>query len=279
MLKRTITTFAIIFVTIPICLLSHTWIYPIAFSIFALVGTYEMLGCVGTRRYWYISVPACLLAAASPLLCRLIQPQSVFVTVFASAMLLFMSYLLTVGVFSRGKLDAGEVFSSFAPLFYVIASFTAMVLLVDRPFGFYFLVIALYGPWISDVFAYLCGRFFGKHKLIPEVSPKKTVEGMVGGILFSVFFALVYGVVLTIFIDKIHSVSYFGLALAGAVVSAVSQVGDLIMSYIKRKYGVKDYGNCLPGHGGILDRFDSVLGVAPYMLLLTMFQEQLQFFA
>lgn len=279
MLKRTITTFAIIFVTIPICLLSHTWVYPIAMSLFALIGTYEMLGCVGTRRHWFISVPACFLAAVFPLVCRLIRQQSVFVTVFASVMLFFMSYLLTVGVFSRGKLDAGEVFASFAPLFYVIASFTSMVLLVDRPFGFYFLVITLYGPWISDVFAYLCGRFFGKHRLIPEISPKKTVEGMVGGIVFSALFSLVYGAVLILFIDKIQSVSFLGLALAGAVVSAVSQIGDLIMSYIKRKYGVKDYGSCLPGHGGILDRFDSVLGVAPYMLLLTLFQEYLQFFS
>lgn len=279
MLTRTITTFVIIFVTIPICLLSYTWVFPVAIALFALIGVYEMLGCVGTRRYLIISIPACLLAAAAPLLCRLIPEQNTFITLFASALFFFLSFLLTVGVFSRGKLDAETIFASFAPVFYVIASFTSLILLVDRPFGLYFLVLTLYGPWISDVFAYLCGRFFGKHKLIPEISPKKTVEGMVGGIVFSVVFALIYGLVLEWFIEDITSISYFGLALAGAVVSGVSQVGDLIMSYIKRKYGVKDYGTILPGHGGILDRFDSVLGVAPFMVLLTTFQEQLQFFA
>lgn len=279
MLQRTITALVIIAVTIPICLLSHTWVFPIAIALFALIGVYEMLGCVGTRRHLLVSVPACLIGAAAPIFCRLIGEQTSIISLLSAVMLFFLIFLLTAGVFSRGALDAEKIFASFAPVFYVIAAFSSLVILVDRPFGFYFLVLTLYGPWISDVFAYLCGRFFGKHKLIPEISPKKTVEGTVGGIVFSILFSLLYGFILRTFIDGISSVSYLGLGLAGGVVSAVSQVGDLIMSYIKRKYGVKDFGRLLPGHGGILDRFDSVLAVAPFMALLTSFEDYLQFFA
>ena len=153
------------------------------------------------------------------------------------------------------------------------------MLLANRPFGVYFVILTLFGPWVSDVFAYLTGRFLGKHKLIPSISPKKTVEGMIGGMVFTAVFTVLYGSLLMHIVDDVQTANYFPLAFAGAGLSAVAQIGDLIMSYIKRKYGIKDFGRLLPGHGGILDRFDSVLAVAPFMLLLTEFQDYLQFFA
>lgn len=110
--------------------------------------------------------------------------------------------------------------------------------------------------WGSDTFAYFAGVAFGKNKLIPEISPKKTIEGAIGGvlgsILLTVMFAWYFGE---------ESVIYFiPLAIIGSV---VSQLGDLFASAIKREFGIKDYGNLIPGHGGILDRFDSILFTAP----------------
>lgn len=279
MLQRTLTAIGIALVSIPVCFLCNTWVFPIAVAICAAIGVYEMLDCVGTHKKWIILIPSCILAAAAPVFCRLSPDHDGFSTIFIMAMLVLITFLLTAGVFSSRTLDVDEIFSSFAPVFYIIAAFTSMVVLAERPFGKFFVLLAVYGPWISDVFAYLSGRFFGKHKLIPEISPKKTVEGMVGAILFTMAFTLLYGIAVCHLSDQVERVSYFGLLLAGAVVSIVAQVGDLIMSYIKRKYGVKDYGKLLPGHGGILDRFDSVLAVAPFLALLTAFQESLYFFA
>ncbi len=279
MLQRALTSIGIAVVSIPICFLFHTWVFPIAVAICAVLGVYEMLECVGTHKLWFLTIPACLLAAAAPVCCRLLPELGTFSLIYTMSLLIFLTYLLSVGVFSRGKVDVEGMFVSFASVFYVITAFTSLVVLADRPFGLYFVLLTIFGPWISDVFAYLSGRFFGKHKLIPEISPKKTVEGMVGAILFTTAFSVVYGIGVNYFSEEITRVNYFGLLLAGAVVSGIAQVGDLIMSYIKRRYGIKDFGKLLPGHGGILDRFDSVLTVTPFLVLLTSFQEVLYFFA
>lgn len=278
MLKRTITAIIILLVMLPVCLFADTWLLPITIALCTLIAVYEMLGCVGTRKHKSIAVPAFVLAAVCPICARLIKNTEMFTSIYMIAAFFFCFILLSAGVFSRGKLEAEPLFISFASLFYVITSFTAIVLMANRPFGMYFVILTLFGPWISDVFAYLTGRFFGKHKLIPSVSPNKTVEGMIGGMVFTALLTVPYGAVLMRVVDDVQSANYIPLALAGAGLSAVSQIGDLIMSYVKRKYGIKDFGRLLPGHGGILDRFDSVLAVAPFMLLLTEFQEYLQFF-
>lgn len=119
----------------------------------------------------------------------------------------------------------------------------------------------------SDTLALFAGMFFGRHKLAPKVSPKKTVEGAVGGLLGGVFGLLVvkwiaYGITGTVFL------TYPQAAVFGVLGSVVSQIGDLSFSVIKREFGVKDYGKLLPGHGGVLDRFDSVTFAAPFVWLI-----------
>lgn len=111
--------------------------------------------------------------------------------------------------------------------------------------------------WGSDTCAYFAGMFFGKHKLIPEISPKKTIEGSIGGVIGTVILTLIFAK----FFQEQNLVYFVPLAIVG---SAVSQIGDLFASAIKREFGIKDYGNLIPGHGGILDRFDSILFTAPF---------------
>lgn len=118
--------------------------------------------------------------------------------------------------------------------------------------------------WSTDTFAYFTGYLFGKRKLVPEISPKKTIEGSIGGIIGSIVISLIFSY---IFIPKFifHSI------ILGLLGSIFSQIGDLIASRIKRYVGIKDFGNLIPGHGGILDRFDSILLTAPivyYYLIL-----------
>ena len=138
----------------------------------------------------------------------------------------------------------------------------------------YIYLLAFVGAWVPDTFAYFTGCLFGKHKLIPDVSPKKTVEGAIGGIVFCtiafVVFALVYNRLLlsdptqvnAMPVESFRALPVWLMAIVGVLSAVVSMIGDLSMSVIKRHYGVKDYGKILPGHGGFLDRFDSVLAVA-----------------
>ena len=122
------------------------------------------------------------------------------------------------------------------------------------------------GAWICDTFAYFTGVLIGKHKLIPEISPKKTIEGSIGGIIFTIIGFIVYGLIMNSFFEA--QLSYVYLAILGLALSVVSQVGDLIASAIKRQYSIKDFGNIFPGHGGVLDRFDSVMLSAPVLLMI-----------
>jgi phosphatidate cytidylyltransferase len=115
--------------------------------------------------------------------------------------------------------------------------------------------------------AYVVGSLIGKHKLIPEISPKKTVEGAIGGVVGAIIAFLLFGLILDLAVEGME-VRYLVLAIYAAILAVVSQLGDLIASLIKREHGVKDYGNLLPGHGGIMDRFDSILAVSTILLIL-----------
>ena len=117
--------------------------------------------------------------------------------------------------------------------------------------------------WCNDTFAYLTGRLLGKHKLFERISPKKTWEGFIGGLLF----AVLAGVLLAYFLEW----SYIKMITYGIVVGAIGTAGDLVESMLKRNVGIKDSGNILPGHGGILDRFDAVLFVVPVVFFLEKF--------
>jgi phosphatidate cytidylyltransferase len=126
--------------------------------------------------------------------------------------------------------------------------------------GEYYWYFIFIGAWATDIFAYFSGMLFGKHKLIPAVSPKKTVEGAIGGTLFCIIFFVGFGAIINYFTQ--YNISLITLVIAGLLSALVAQIGDLAMSVIKRTYGIKDYGTIFPGHGGVLDRFDSILAVA-----------------
>jgi phosphatidate cytidylyltransferase len=151
----------------------------------------------------------------------------------------------------------------------MILSFTALAILRGLPSGAWLLGFVLMGSWGCDVFAYFTGVLFGKHKLIPEISPKKTIEGSIGGIVFATLGFLLLGFIMSKTGDA--SPNYIVLSVAGILCSVVSQIGDLIASLIKREHGIKDYGNIFPGHGGVLDRFDSILAVAPVLYIICVF--------
>jgi phosphatidate cytidylyltransferase len=148
---------------------------------------------------------------------------------------------------------------------------SGLILLMTVPRGMLWLIVALMAPWFSDMFAYFTGSAIGSNPIVPQISPKKTVEGSLGGIAGSMLsLALFFYFFLRVQPDMPSSIPYnllFSLA-SGLLLSVASQLGDWLASGVKRWSGIKDFGTIFPGHGGILDRFDSVLFTLPMTLFL-----------
>ena len=265
---RTITAAIILAVTIPILIFSKYIIYPIALAVIALAAVFELLRVIGVHRTWIVSAPAYLISLALPLAAyfvtestRVLYLLSVSAVIFA-----YMIYLMGVSVFSHGRLTFGKIGETFVSVTYVVISLSALSTIRYMAHGMFCFLLVFITAWVSDSMAYIVGSLIGKHKLIPEVSPKKTVEGAVGGVVFAIIGCLLYGLIIELLTDV--EANYLSLSLIGLTLSVVSQLGDLIASLIKREYGVKDYSNLLPGHGGIMDRFDSVLAVSTPLMVM-----------
>lgn len=127
--------------------------------------------------------------------------------------------------------------------------------------GRYLIWYTILGAWVTDIFAYFIGSKFGKHKLCPDISPKKSIEGAVAGVIGCIITLIVYTLILNNYCGFV--INYISVIIISLIISVFGQLGDLVASSIKRTTGIKDFGNFLPGHGGILDRIDSLLFVAP----------------
>ena len=173
-------------------------------------------------------------------------------------------------IFLHGKIKYTELFSVQLMTIYItlfMSYIPKMYIEMSLPFMALVFIIA----WGSDTAAYFCGTFFGKHKLIPKVSPKKTVEGSLGAVICTALLCVLY----TFILDKCGVAfitatpdAYIKIAAVGFFASILSQLGDLAASAIKRDAGIKDYGKIFPGHGGFMDRFDSVLYISPVVYYL-----------
>ncbi|MBP3919091.1 MAG: phosphatidate cytidylyltransferase [Clostridia bacterium] len=261
---RIITAICMAIVLIPVAIFSHTVVYPITMALLSVVGAFEMLRCIGLHKTYIASVPCIVLAGVLPFAAYFASDAFDTALISVTAILLF--WLFAVSLFSHGTHPVGEAAMAFFGLIYVIWGFGMMTALRQIAHGAYLYLLPFLGAWMSDSFAYFTGRLFGRHKLIPDVSPKKTVEGAVGGVVFAMASFALYGFV----VSQITGAAphYMALVLLGLPVSLVSIIGDLIMSLIKRRYEIKDYGRLFPGHGGVLDRFDSVLATAIALYLL-----------
>lgn len=190
-------------------------------------------------------------------------------------------FLYTVALFGRlirQETLRGGVDAVGLPFFFSITisfSFSSLVFLRDsylsdigltQDDSVFFIVLTAAGAWLADAGAYFIGRFFGRHKLAPVISPNKTVEGFIGGIAVNMLgFALAGWIYSVCFAC---TVNYPFLLILSVVSALLGALGDLTASYIKRSCNIKDFGNIMPGHGGILDRFDSLLLVSPFLYLM-----------
>ncbi len=182
------------------------------------------------------------------------------------AMTAVMFIYLAAMVFLHGRVDCKEIgINALLTLF--ISIFFGSMIKIYTQFGIPSVILVFICAWMTDTGAYFAGRAFGKHKLIPRVSPKKTVEGAIGGIVSSALSCVLYGFILNA-LSLPLPVGHLSLAFIGMFTSVFSQLGDLVASAVKRDSGVKDFGNILPGHGGFMDRFDSVIYITPVIFYL-----------
>ena len=277
MKTRIITAVVGIAVLIAVMCLFDTLLFDLVIAALTLLAMHEAWQAVGFRKKdWYIyaaAVPTVFMV----LLCHyhavqlLILPVLTCTAIFYAVCLVLRSTTLDFGRLSSFALFSCVILLSFYSFVYLKyrlprAEYSAEAI--------YFIVLILCYAWGGDTFAYFAGRFFGKHKLAPIVSPQKTVEGAIGGILGCVLLGEICTYVYQNIADKsdifFHGVApafYLVVAVLGVIAAVLGILGDLFASVVKRQHGIKDYGTIFPGHGGILDRFDSVLFVSLFVCM------------
>ena len=260
MAKRLLTSFVGIIIFFAV-VLSHRYVLYSAVILLTVGMLFEMyrVMCVGRflRGIGYFSaVLICL---------GFIFGKQIFAP--AAVLMIFMLAMISM----HGKVTSKKVLAvGFVTL--MISVFMSMLILTRQNCDKYTVILPFVCAWLTDTGAFTAGSLWGKHKLAEKISPKKTVEGAIGGIVFSVIGSILYLFIMVfVMTSKTPSGIYIlKFAVLGLLASVISQLGDLSASCIKRDFEKKDYGNILPGHGGLLDRFDSVLFAAPFVYYAVM---------
>ena len=272
MVKRIITSVVALAVFVGILFLP-----PICFTVaLAAVILFMLYECysatkadVGMKTIGFISA---VILMSSIYFCKAIEWDT-FAWATASIGIIFIIALHMITVVAKhGKRNYKDILSNGFLTMYIVISM-GCVWLTKETFDTATMLLTFICAWSCDTFAYFTGRFFGKHKLIPHVSPNKTVEGSVGGVVGAMVICIVYLLIVKNVFDT-NMLQWSNVVVEGAVYGlvggALSQLGDLIASAIKRDTGIKDFGWIFPGHGGFMDRFDSVMFIAPIMYILPM---------
>ena len=274
MKTRVITAIVGIIVLIGVMFTFNTLIFNLVIAAITLIAIHEIYSALGfEKKDWLmyaVLVPYTLLVMTSnyQVMRRLVMPMSFLLVTFYAIYLVVRN-----GTISYQKASGLLVFSGI-----VIFCFYSFVLLKE-PYGYdavFFILLILCFAWGGDTCAYFAGRAFGKHKLCPVVSPKKTVEGAIGGVLGTMVFGVIITLVYSVAANRMEAFTrsnigvsmYVIIALLACVAAVLGIYGDLFASVVKRQCGIKDYGTIFPGHGGILDRFDSVMFIAPFVTMV-----------
>ena len=259
---RIITGVVAVLTMFPVLYFTPVWVPPLVVALLSGLAVQELLGTTRLVKSKRIITYGTVFAALVPVAHTFDVPN----WLNNGGLFLFVFLLFVEGVtnFEEVPFDAIGV-TLFAGL--IIPLFMmSLIRLKEMPLGNYLVMLPFVIAFCSDAAAYFVGRKLGKTQIAPAISPKKTVEGAVGGFAGAIFCTLLYGVVITTVFPV--RVNYLILALYAVLGAFASVMGDLSFSYIKRGARIKDFGNVMPGHGGILDRFDSILFAAPLLEVL-----------
>lgn len=240
-----------------------TVVLPAAVAAMIAVMLFELLRAVKLHKNMPILIAAELCGMSVPFLYDR-KPVILYTVILAAAFVIFVTWLR-----NHKEIRYEQIFFTLAVMLLIPQAMTTMVRIerADSENGLFLLIMGLCGAWIADTGAYFTGVAIGKHKLCPEISPKKTIEGLAGGIITT---GIVYAAAFSIYGGGISAETLFAF-ITGAVCAVIGTVGDLSASMVKRQIGFKDYGKIMPGHGGLMDRFDSVIFVLPTFYAFTSF--------
>lgn len=237
----------------------------IAVAVISVMAVHELAAALGLQNKWFLCLPSLAAAAIVPFC----NEQFQFMTYCVYTLIIFSALIVC-----HRETTFKEVAVLYSMVVIIPCALHTLVSLreLNLSHGMFYVLIAVLAAWVADVGAYFAGTLFGQHKLCPEISPKKTVEGLVGGTVVDMVVMLLCGVWFSaVFYQGQVGVNYIALLLIGLFGSLISVLGDLSFSIIKRSCHIKDFGQVIPGHGGVLDRFDSVIFTAPFVYLLVMF--------
>jgi cytidylyltransferase family len=245
----------IVFGTVPL------WFASIVISGIAMYELYKAFG-INESKITYVSYVLSIIFYFLVLF-HVDEYIGIFITVT-------LLTILSIYVFTFPKYHINDVIKVLFTLIYIPIMFSFLYKIRALRHGDYLIWLVFISSWGSDVCAYAVGMLIGKHKIAPKLSPKKSVEGCLGGILGAAIMGYIFGYVFKMYVEPIRYIETI-CTVACTLASVLSQIGDFAASGIKRNQQIKDYGNLIPGHGGILDRVDSILLTAPVVFFVIMF--------
>ena len=261
MKARLIAAAVLIPVLLLVVLAAPKWLAAIVIGLLLALAAYEMLYRTHLVRHPRLVIWSAIMAFAVSIWSYFGADHAIGV----AGALVFSIVLFSEMMHDHIKVRFSMIALCFVAGLVMPFLLSAMVRILIMKIGKYVVLVPFTVAFINDAGAYFAGLYFGKHKLAPVLSPNKTIEGVIGGIVASVFGMVLYALILQIADFRVS----YGLAiLYGLLGGAAGVFGDLCFSVIKRQTGIKDYGNLIPGHGGVLDRFDSMMTVAPLMEIL-----------
>lgn len=223
----------------------------------SMVGLFELYRAVGIDKS---PVGLCgYIAVLAYYVCILADMEQFETFVFTAALMAIM----TVYVVTFPKISASDTALAFMGIFYVAVTLSYIYKVRELTDGIFIVWLVFISSWGNDTFAYFTGVLFGKHKMTPKLSPKKSVEGAIGGIVGATALGMIYGGIVGRRLSEFSVNPVLTFGAASFIGACLSIIGDLAASAVKRNYNIKDYGKLIPGHGGIMDRFDSVIFTAP----------------
>jgi len=256
------------FILLVAVVLSPQVVLGVSVFVLAVLAMHEFYSAVSNAGYKPVGIigyAACLLllwigvipytGATADAFNVLAHPKYIAFGVF-----IVLLVLLAIIIFMHDRYNLNDISITAFGILYIVFLFSFLPLTRSLDGGSFFIWLIFIGAWVTDTFAYFTGMAIGKTKLLPAISPKKTLEGSVGGIIGCVLITAVYGLLIN---RHLNYIPFYHYLLLGAINGIVSQLGDWAASAIKRYVGIKDYGRIMPGHGGVLDRFDSILFIAP----------------
>lgn len=272
MKTRILSALVGIVVLLAVLFCPFTWVFSASAATLAMIAVWELLNNTGVVSRKWFTLCSMMFAGAEVLSCcyaeQLYEMHPVCGWLPLILLVGYVLFVLLVFVEERVDVNKSVLGKTLLYTMYGTIGFVALARLRLMQDGLAYVLLPLVISWMSDTGAYFVGCRFGKHKMAPIISPKKTWEGFFGGWIVSVGCAALFGVIYQVISGVTLAVSPLWMALLALPLAPLSVCGDLLASKIKRQYGIKDYGNIMPGHGGVMDRFDSVVFIAPMVLIV-----------